>query len=205
MSGAVPARETLFTPRFAMLWTYAFITFFSAFQLLPAIPLRILELGGSKAEDGWFLTVYTLCSAFSAPVMGSIADHVGRRRLLIVASILFVGFSVAYGVIHDLRLLLVVGAIHGSMWSGILSSASAIMSEFIPESRRAQGLAWWGLSSTAAVSLAPAVGLWVFHFGWVTLCIELAVLSTIMAIWAVILPMRDSPAPAGRLAIRDAW
>src|SRR5258705_377171 len=173
MAASASSREPLFSLRFAMLWAYAFIPFFSAFQLLPAIPLHILELGGSKAQAGWFLTVYTLCSAFAAPVMGTIADHVGRRRLLITASILFVGFSVAYGVIHDLRLLLLVGAIHGSMWSGILASASAIMSEFIPESRRAQGLAWWGLSSTAAVSLAPAAGLWIFHlFGWVNLCIE---------------------------------
>lgn len=209
MSSPVPAatseREPLFTLRFAMLWTYAFITFFSAFQLLPAIPLRILELGGTKAEAGWFLTVYTLCSAFAAPVMGTIADHVGRRRLLIIASIVFVGFSVAYGLIRDLHLLLLVGAVHGSMWSGILSSASAIMSEFIPESRRAQGMAWWGLSSTAAVSLAPAVGLWVYHFGWVTLCIELAILSAVMTIWAVMLPVRHTPNPGGRLAITDAW
>src|SRR5438552_4176642 len=197
MPGSVTVREPLFTPRFAMLWAYAFITFFSAFQLLPAIPLRILELGGSKAEAGWFLTVYTLCSAFSAPVMGTIADHVGRRLLLITASILFVVFSVAYGFILDLRLLLLVGAIHGSMWSGILASASAIMSEFIPQSRRAQGLAWWGLSSTAAVSLAPAFGLWVFHFGWVTLCIELAALYAVMAVWALILPTRDTPVIGG--------
>ncbi len=206
MSSPAPAREPLFTPRFAMLWTYAFITFFSAFQLLPAIPLHILELHGSKAQAGWFLTVYTLCSAFAAPVMGTIADHVGRRRLLIVASILFVGFSVAYGLIHDLRLLLLVGAIHGSIWSGILASASAIMSEFIPESRRAQGMAWWGLSSTAAVSLAPAVGLWVFHlFGWVILCIELAALSAIMTVWALILPTRDMPAASGRVPLHDSW
>src|SRR5438874_11880554 len=105
MSGAVPARETLFTPRFAMLWTYAFITFFSAFQLLPAIPFRILELGGSKAEAGWFLSVYTYASAFAAPLMGSIADHVGRRRLLITASVLFIIFSIAFGVITNLPLL----------------------------------------------------------------------------------------------------
>jgi MFS family permease len=206
MSASAPAREPLLTPRFAMLWAYAFITFFSAFQLLPAIPLRILELGGSKAEAGWFLTVYTLCSAFAAPVMGTIADHIGRRRTLIIASLLFVVFSVLYGIIVNLRLLLVVGAIHGAMWSGILSSASAIMSEFIPESRRAQGLAYWGLSSTAAVSLAPAAGLWVFHFGWLTLCIELAALSAVMTIWAVVLPTRDTPHETGkRLAIADAW
>src|SRR5258707_14001366 len=101
---AAPA-EPLFTPRFAMLWVYAFVTFFSAFQLLPAIPFRILELGGSKAEAGWFLSVYTFSSAFAAPVMGSIADHVGRRRLLITASILFIGFSVAYCLVRNLPLL----------------------------------------------------------------------------------------------------
>src|SRR5437773_1482416 len=206
MAAPASAREPLFTLRFAMLWAYAFITFFSAFQLLPAIPLHIRELGGSKAEAGWFLTVYTLCSAFSAPVTGTIADHVGRRRLLLVASVLFVGFSLAYGMIEHLPLLLVVGAIHGSVWSGILASASAIMSEFIPESRRAQGLAWWGLSSTAAVTLAPPAGLWVFNlFSWEVLCVELAALSVVMALWAVFLPARDAPAVGARLALHDSW
>src|SRR3954469_711271 len=128
------ANEPLFTPRFAMLWVYAFVTFFSAFQLLPAIPFRILELGGSKAEAGWFLSVYTFSSAFAAPVMGTIADHLGRRRLLIAASILFIGFSLAYGGVHYLPLLFVVAAVHGAIWSGILASASALMSEYIPES-----------------------------------------------------------------------
>src|SRR6266849_4595295 len=195
MSSATAPKDPLFTARFLGLWCYAFVTFFSAFQLLPAIPFRILELGGSKAEAGWFLSVYTFASAFAAPVMGSVADHVGRRRTLITASILFIGFSVAYGLITNLKLLLLVGAIHGSMWSGIMASASATMSDFIPESRRTQGLAWWGLSSTAAVSLAPAVGLWVFHFGWLTLSIELAVLSAVMTVWAVMLPVSDTPRP----------
>src|SRR5437773_7117106 len=183
----IPMAETepLFTPRFAALWVYAFVTFFSAFQLLPAIPFRILELGGSKAEAGWFLSVYTYASAFAAPLMGSIADHVGRRRLLITASVPFIIFSIAYGVITNLPLLLIVGAIHGSIWSAILSSASAIMSEYIPVSRRAQGIAYWGLASTGAIAVAPAVGLWVFHFGWITLCLELATLSVLMTVGAL--------------------
>ncbi len=205
MSSATAPKDPLFTARFLGLWCYAFVTFFSAFQLLPAIPFRILELGGSKAEAGWFLSVYTFASAFAAPVMGSVADHVGRRRTLITASILFIGFSVAYGLITNLKLLLLVGAIHGSMWSGIMASASATMSDFIPESRRTQGLAWWGLSSTAAVSLAPAVGLWVFHFGWLTLSIELAVLSAVMTVWAVMLPVSDTPRPLTGSAFADAW
>jgi MFS family permease len=199
------ANEPLFTPRFAMLWVYAFVTFFSAFQLLPAIPFRILELGGSKAEAGWFLSVYTFSSAFAAPVMGSIADHLGRRRLLITASILFIGFSVAYGVVRNLPLLFLIAAIHGAIWSGILASASALMSEYIPESRRTQGMAYWGLASTGAIAIAPAVGLWVYHFGWMTLCFELAAISVVMVFGALLLRVDEHPASPRRLAVSDAW
>jgi MFS family permease len=198
--------EPLFTPRFAGLWAFAFVAFFSAFQLLPAIPFRILQLGGTKAQAGWFLAAYTFASAFAAPVMGTIADHVGRRRALIAASIAFIAFSLAYGAITRLPLLLAVGAIHGSLWSAILASSSAIMSDMIPESRRAQGLAYWGLASTTAVSIAPAAGLLIFHYGWMTLCVELSVLSAIMAIGAVLLPSTDTPRNAeSKLAVGELW
>ena len=188
-----------------MMWAYSFITFFSAFQLLPAIPFRILQLGGSKAEAGWFLSVYTFASAFAAPLMGNVADHLGRRRLLVIASVLFIGFSFAYGVITQLPLLLLVGAIHGSIWSAILSSASAIMSEFIPESRRTQGFAYWGLASTGAMAIAPAAGLAIFRFGWATLCNELAALSVVMALWALLLPSIHAPLAGGGPRMREAW
>ena len=77
--------DALFTPRFVALWSFSFVTFFSAFQLLPVIPFRILALGGTKAEAGWFLTAYTFASAFAAPVTGAIADSIGRRRVLTLA------------------------------------------------------------------------------------------------------------------------
>ncbi|HEY6844418.1 MAG TPA: MFS transporter [Thermoanaerobaculia bacterium] len=198
-------QEPLFTPAFAGVWVYAFVTFFSAFQLLPAIPFRLLDLGASTAKAGWFLSVYTYASAFSAPLMGSLADHLGRRRLLIVASIVFICFSIAYGLITDFRLLLVIGAIHGAMWSGLIAAASAIMSDYIPASRRNQGLAWWGLASTAAVAIAPAVGLWVFHFGWLTLCIELAVLSVLMTLGALLLRSSESRREDAKLVWTEAW
>lgn len=197
--------DRLFTPRFVGLWVFAFITFFSAFQLLPAIPFRIIELGGSKAAAGMFLTVYTLASAFAAPLTGSLADHLGRRRTLITASALFIVFSILYGVITWLPLLLLVGIIHGAIWSGILSSASAIMSEYIPASRRTQGLAFWGLSSTGAIAVAPMVGLMIYQYGWLVLCGELALLSVIMTIWSSRLPSSDAPRADSMPELSDAW
>jgi MFS family permease len=201
----MPVPERLLTPRFAGLWLYSFVTFFSAFQLLPAIPFRIIDLGGSTAAAGWFLSAYTFASAFSAPLMGTIADRVGRRRLLLVASLAFCGFSLAYGVITNIAVLLVVGVIHGALWSGLLSSAAAIMIDYIPESRRTQGIAYSGLASVGAVAVAPAVGLWVFHFGWWTLCVEMAVLSVLMTIGALFIHDPSTARERHRGALTDAW
>jgi MFS family permease len=198
--------ERLFTPRFVSLWLFQFGTFFSAFQLLPVIPLRIIELGGSKAAAGLFLAVYTFASAFAAPVMGSIADHVGRRRMLVVASILFVFFSRAYGIVPWLPLVLLIAVAHGALWSSILSSASAIMTDFIPISRRTEGLGYWGLAPTAAIAIAPAVGMYMHHFGWFALCAEIAVLSAFMAVWAARLPGgQERKELASRPRVAELW
>jgi MFS family permease len=197
--------DPLFTKRFFGLWFFAFITFFAAFQLLPAVPFRIMAIGGTKAQAGWFLSVYAFASAFSAPLMGNLADHVGRKRMLMTASLLFIAFSLLYGVIRVVPLLLVIAIIHGSLWSGLIASASAIMSDFIPETRRNEGLAYWGLASTAAIALAPAAGLTIYeHFGWVALCSELAVLSLLTFTWASQLPVTHETIATAH-SLREAW
>ena len=134
-----------------------------------------------------------------------IADHIGRKRQLIVISVAFIAFSFGYGVVTYLPLLLAIGAVHGALWSGLIAAASAIMSDYIPPSRRNQGLAWWGLSSTAAVAVAPAIGLWVFHFGWLTLCIELVMLSVVMLIGAFLLPAQDPVRASTRPRLAESW
>ncbi len=196
----------LFTRRFVSLWLFQAATFFSAFQLLPVIPLRIVDLGGSKATAGMFLFVYTTASALSAPVMGSVADHVGRKRMLVVASVLFVVFSLAYGVVPWLPVVLAIAVVHGALWSSILSAAGALMTDFIPPSRRTEGLAYWGLAPTAAIAVAPAIGLWMqTGFGWFALCAEIAALSALTALFALRLPAGATNGTRNELRASELW
>ena len=78
--------------------------------------------------------------------------------------------------------------VHGVFWSGLLTGSAAYMTNILPESRRAEGIAYWGLSTIAAIAVAPSIGFWMFHFGWRALCLEAAVLNAIMAIIAWCLP-----------------
>jgi MFS family permease len=181
--------EPLFTPRFFLMCGFSFTVFLSAFQLLPTAPFEILALGGTTAAAGLFLGFLTYASALSGPITGALADRLGKRRILIVASLAIAGFSLLYAVIPSYQLMLGVVLVHGVFWSGLLSASSAYTTDIIPPSRRAEGISYWGLSTVLAVAVAPTIGLWVFeHGGWRAMCLESAALNLGMATIAWVLP-----------------
>src|SRR4051812_42616094 len=167
---------------------FSFTVFLSAFQLLPTAPFHILALGGGTAAAGLFLGFLTYASSLSAPLTGSLADRVGPRRILIVASIAITGFSTAYALIPSYKVMLGLVLVHGVFWSGLLTGSAAYTTNMLPEARRAEGIAYWGLSTIAAIAVAPSIGFWVFHFGWRVLCLEAAALNVAMALIAWRLP-----------------
>jgi MFS family permease len=180
--------DRLFTPRFFVMCGFSFTVFLSAFQLLPTAPFHILALGGSTAAAGLFLGFLTYASALSAPVTGSLADRVGPRRILIGSSAAITVFSVAYALIPSYKVMLSLVLVHGVFWSALLTGSAAYTTNMLPESRRAEGIAYWGLSTIAAIAVAPSIGFWIFHFGWRALCLEAAALNVVMAIIAWKLP-----------------
>ena len=177
---------------------FSFTVFFSAFQLLPTAPFHILALGGGTSAAGLFLGFLTYASAFSAPVTGSLADRIGPRRILIVSSIAITGFSLAYALIPSYKVMLALVLVHGVFWSGLLTGSAAYMTNILPESRRAEGISYWGLSTISAIAVAPSIGFWMLQFGWRTLCLEAAALNVLMALIAWRLPpQKVAAAPVG--------
>lgn len=169
--------------------SYSFTVFMSAFQLLPVAPFHILALGGTASEAGLFLGFLTYASAVSAPITGAMGDRLGKRRILIVASLAITVFSLLYAVAPSYHIILGLVLVHGVFWSGLLSSSSAYVTDIVPKSRRAEGLGYAGFAGILAVAVAPWIGLWVFdRGGWTLLCLEMAGLNLIMAFIAWRLP-----------------
>jgi MFS family permease len=182
------AAPPLFTARFFTMCGFTFTVFLSLFQLLPTAPFRILDLGGSKAVAGLFLGMLTYASALSAPITGALADRIGKRRMLLVTSVAICGFSLAYAASRSYWVPLVLVFFHGLFWSGLLSASSAYMTEVIPESRRAEGIGYWGMATMLATAVSPGVGLWMYGHGWAWLCLGTAFLNVVMAAIAWRLP-----------------
>jgi MFS family permease len=176
--------DRVFTPRFFVMCGFSFTVFLSAFQLLPTAPFHIQDLGGSTAAAGLFLGFLTYSSALSAPLTGAYADRFGPRKVLIISSLALTVFSALYAVITSVTLLLALVLVHGFFWSGLLSASAAYMTNMLPEKRRAEGIGWWGLSTLAAIAVAPTVGFWIYAKGWFWLCVLSVALNVVMALIA---------------------
>lgn len=185
--------DRLFTPRFFVMCGFSFTVFLSAFLLLPTAPFHILELGGSTVASGMFLGFITYSSALSAPLTGAIADRMGQRRILITSGVALSTFSAAYAFITDFRLMLALALVQGVFWSALLSASAAYTTGILPERRRAEGIGYWGLSTMAAIAVAPAVGFWIYRHGWIWLCVFAGSLNLVMT--AIAWNLRDHPRP----------
>jgi len=186
--------DRLFTPRFFVMCGFTFTVFLSAFQLLPTAPFHIIDLGGSTFASGLFLGFLTYPSAFSAPLTGAYADRIGHRRVLIISSLALAVFAGMYAVISDYRLVLLLAIVQGVFWSGLLSASAAYMTQMLPERRRAEGIGYWGLSTMAALSVAPSVGFVIYRYGWVWLCVLAGILNLVML--GIALSLDEQPHPA---------
>jgi MFS family permease len=173
--------EPLFTPRFFAMCAFTSTVFVSAFLLLPTAPFRILSLGGSESQAGLFLGFLTYASALSAPLTGAVADRVGKKRMLLVCSLLIAAIQGAYALTTTYQLLLLLVPVHGLFWSGLLSASAAYMTDILPDSRRAEGIGYWGLSTMFAIAVAPSLGFLLLRHGWFWVCAAACALNLLMA------------------------
>jgi MFS family permease len=181
--------DRLFTPRFFVMCGFTFTVFLSAFQLLPTAPFRIQELGGSTFASGLFLGLLTYASATSAPLTGAIADRFGQRRTLLIASVVILLCAAGYGMTTRYTVMLALVVVHGVFWSALLSASAAYLTNLLPDQRRAEGISYWGLSSVAAIAVAPPLAFWIMqHGGWQWICLSCGALNLLMGVIAWTLP-----------------
>jgi hypothetical protein len=150
-----------------------FTVFLSLFQLLPTAPFGSSTSAARRRSPG-------SSSGCSPTPRRSRPDHGCPRRPHRQAP------HAARDERRDLRFLArlrrepqLLGAaraafFHGLFWSGLLSASSAYMTEVIPESRRAEGIGYWGMATMLATAVSPGVGLWMYGHGWAWLCLGTA-------------------------------
>lgn len=92
-------------------------------------------------------------------VGGKFLDVMGRRRTLVVGLLICVVLALAQAFVTELWLLVLLRGLHGVAFGAASSGVSTGVLASIPASRRAEGVGYYGLSTTFGSAIGPLMGI----------------------------------------------
>ena len=150
--------ERLWTKGFVLVLGVGFCISTVFYLLITTMALYAAEeFNAGDAAAGLASSIFVIGAVSARLFAGAAADRLGRRRVTLVALVVFVLAGAAYFLADSLAVLLVVRVLHGMSFGTAHTAVSAIAQSLIPSSRRAEGTGYFGASSTLATAVGPLI------------------------------------------------
>ena len=203
----------------ATAWATLFVVGTDLFVVSPLLPLIAADYSVTPQLAGLAVTTFAISYMVSAPLLGHVADRVGRRRVLICCLATFAAANLLTAVASNLPALLAARVLAGSMAAGVSPVLYALVGEAAPSGRRGTWLSIAVSGLLISLSLGTPIGaLAGARFGWAPVFAALAAASAVLVwvnyrIWpqgyhfdAPARPIRlDAAALAHRLSPTVLW
>jgi EmrB/QacA subfamily drug resistance transporter len=122
-----------------------------------ALPRIVGTLGG-VTHLSWVVTAYVLASTVTTPLYGKLGDMYGRKRLLVIAILIFLAGSALSGLAHSIDQLIAFRAIQGLGAGGLLVGAIATLGDLVSPRERGQYMGYMMATMMLAMIAGPLVG-----------------------------------------------
>jgi DHA2 family multidrug resistance protein len=150
------------------------------------------NLSASVDETTWVLTSYLVSNAIVLPMTGWLANHFGRKRILMMSILGFTLASVACGMAPNLSSLIFFRVVQGATGGGLQPLSQAIMLEAFPGKMRGKAMAVWALGIVVAPMLGPVLGGWItdsYSWRWIFyINLPIGLLAALLAQWFIFDP-----------------
>ena len=164
-------------------WLTMFVIGTDLFVVSPLLPLIATDCGISPSLAGLGVALFALTYMISAPLLGHLADRIGRRRMLTCCLIAFASANLLTASAANFTWLLLARLLAGAAAAGVSPSLYALVSSLAPPDRRATRLALVVSGLLLSLSLgAPIGGLMGASFGWQSIFSVLAGVSLLLVL-----------------------
>ncbi len=130
--------------------------FLNLYATQPLLPMLVRIFSASKAAVGMTVSAATIGVAISAPFCGLIAERVGRRRVIVTATLLLAVPTILASTATSLPMLILWRFLQGLVMPGIFGVAIAYIAEEWPPARVASAMSLY-VSATVLGGFAGRV------------------------------------------------
>jgi len=188
-------------------WLTMFVVGSDLFVISPLLPLIAADFGISPSLAGLSVTVFSLAYMLSAPILGHIADRIGRGRVLTYCLCAFSAANLLTAAAGNLTWLLAARLLAGAAAAGVSPSVYALVGGSAPSDRRAVWLAIVVSGLLMSLSFGAPIGaLTGARFGWPIVFAGLGALGLLLLganrlVWRDHHAPKTPAVPSGRLTM----
>ncbi|MCX5739322.1 MAG: MFS transporter [Proteobacteria bacterium] len=130
-----------------------------AFNLYLHLPGFLHDLGAGEVQIGVVIATTSVASIAVRPPLGRAIDRYGRHRLILLAGVANIGICLLYLTIDSLGpWTYVVRTLHGLSEAVLFMGLFTVAADWVPASRRTEGLALYSASSMLPISFGGVLG-----------------------------------------------
>ncbi|MBM6760502.1 MFS transporter [Megamonas hypermegale] len=185
----------------ALVWANGLL--FAGFHfLLPTLPLYAASIGATGTEIGIITGIFGFSAIFIRLFTDTGVRKFGKKKCLYFG--LFCSFlaTFSYDIFTSVYSLILARILHGIGFGLSTTFAAALVADVIPAQRRGEGIGYFGLGSTVAMAVAPALGVMLLtDFSANILFLTSMVVTLLSAVSAKLCNAKEAPLPAEKKSI----
>lgn len=153
-------KQSLWTKNFISICVSNFFIFTTFYTLLATLPIFVIDvLKGGKEQIGPIMTSFIIAAVLFRPLAGKWLDSMGRKKILLASSALFMASAFSYAGIQSFLLLLALRFVHGISFGVVTTATGTIANGLVPQERKGEGIGYFATTMNMAMVIGPFLGI----------------------------------------------
>ena len=200
-------KDKIWTKEFFLVVFSNFVISIGVYMLHPTVPLYLVELGAVESQIGFVVTAFFVTSIFFRLFTNVVLIGKGKKRVLIGATLLNTVVMFSYGLVDSITMVGILRVFQGMSFGATNILTTTMAADFLPDSRRGEGIGYFTMGVVIAMSIGPAISLFLIeNIGFYAMFFTASGFSLLATI-AVLFSVEPSIAPSGAPEIKGktAW
>ena len=133
-------------------------------------------------EVGLLFALFSISDMVGTMIGGALTDYLGRKGMIIMGLIVSALTSLAMGLVQQLEWFYVMGVVSGLFATAAEPAHQAMLTDILPEKKRAEGFGIMRVAANLAVAIGPAIGGFIASYSYRILFVADTITSLITAL-----------------------